>query len=188
MARSRQVSGVRETRLLRSKWRGQETEPGQRDCGADCESVGKNHPLPTATAPVLDPIIHCLVEAMDGTALSRGVQGFAVRVARALNRLWRRVGRVFADRFHAHILRTPKEVRVALLYVLRNERHHGIWLAGLRPDPFSSGARFNGWRAFVASAKELRWTIALPEPRTWLLSVGWRRHGELGLDESPAPG
>lgn len=131
--------------------------------------------------------IHCLCEAVDGRALSRGVQGLAVRLARALNKLWKRAGKAFAERFHSHILRTPKEVRTALLYVLQNARHHGIWIASLRPDPFSSGARFDGWRGFVASALELSETVALPEPRTWLFRVGWRRHGELGLDESPVP-
>ncbi len=40
--------------------------------------------------------IHCLCEAVDGRALSRGVQGLAVRQARALNKLWKRAGKAFA--------------------------------------------------------------------------------------------
>jgi len=45
--------------------------------------------------------VHLLVEANDGVALEAGVKGLAVRIARALNRAWRRSGRVFADRYHA---------------------------------------------------------------------------------------
>ena len=74
-------------------------------------------PVPTATAPVPDPTLHLVAESSDERALSRGMTGLAVRIARGLNRLWRRVGEVFPDRYHARILATPRAVRVALLYV-----------------------------------------------------------------------
>jgi REP element-mobilizing transposase RayT len=54
--------------------------------------------------------LHLLVEAEDATALSRGMQGLAIRCARAINRVLRRRGKVFADRFHSHALRAPREV------------------------------------------------------------------------------
>jgi len=38
-----------------------------------------------------------LVEAEDERALSRGMQGLAVRIARGVNRALERTGRVFAD-------------------------------------------------------------------------------------------
>jgi hypothetical protein len=34
-------------------------------------------------------------------------------------------GRVFVDRYHAHALLTPREVRAALVYVLQNWAKHG---------------------------------------------------------------
>src|SRR5687768_6395278 len=37
---------------------------------------------------VLDDHLHLIVEAADRTALRRGLQGLAIRIARALNRLW----------------------------------------------------------------------------------------------------
>ena len=43
-----------------------------------------------------------------------------IRIARVLNKLWRRRGRVFADRYHDRILKTPREVKNALVYVLAN--------------------------------------------------------------------
>jgi hypothetical protein len=127
--------------------------------------------------------LHFIAEARDGRALSHGMQGLSVRVARALNKLWCRTGSVFADRFHARVLRTPREVRCALLYVLQNARHHGLRLHGI--DPCSSGARFDGWACRVPVPA--RRPAAVPA-RTWLLRIGWRRHGLIGLDEEPRRG
>jgi REP element-mobilizing transposase RayT len=74
--------------------------------------------------------IHLLVEAQDRQALSRGMQGLGVRVARGLNRGMQRRGHVLQERFHAHILRTPTEVKRARQYLLQNARKH----YGLRGD------------------------------------------------------
>jgi REP element-mobilizing transposase RayT len=93
---------------------------------------------------VLSHHLHLVCEAQDERALSRGMKGLCVRIARALNRLWHRVGSVFSDRYHAHVLKTPREVRYALNYVLHNAARHGARLVG--PDPCSSGAWFDGWR------------------------------------------
>lgn len=68
---------------------------------------------------------HLLVEARNRSSLSRGIGGLATRIARRLNRLWGRTGGIFADRYHDRILRTPREVRNALRYVLNNARKHG---------------------------------------------------------------
>jgi REP element-mobilizing transposase RayT len=70
--------------------------------------------------------LHLIVEAIDRRALSRGVQGLSIRVARAVNRQLQRKGRLFADRYHARALKTPREVRFALRYVLLNVRKHAV--------------------------------------------------------------
>jgi len=127
--------------------------------------------------------VHFLVEAGNRDLLSRWLGGLATRMARRLNRLWNRRGRVFADRYHDRILRTPREVRNALRYVLNNARKHGIFLRGDRPDPCSSGRWFDGWRDWLARAPGSPLALA----RTWLLRVGWRRHGRIGLVERPGP-
>ena len=117
--------------------------------------------------------IHLVVEADGRESLSRGMQGLAIRMARALNRAWTRTGKVFSDRYHAHVLRTPREVRHALAYVLHNARKHGVRLIGAI-DPFSSGAWFDGWsgRSTVGDRD-----APVVEARTWLLRIGWRRRG-----------
>ena len=112
------------------------------------------------------------------------MKGLAVRIAHGLNRLWRRAGSVFADRYHARILESPRAVRIALTYVLQNARKHGAWRAAA-PDPFSSGLSFDGWKGTWARREQGRSRL-LPRARTWLLSFGWLRHGLLDLRESPA--
>jgi hypothetical protein len=126
-----------------------------------------------------------LVEAENNESLSRGMQGLLVRVARALNRLWVRKGRVFSDRYHAHVLRTPREVRNALVYVLHNARHHGLRiLSGL--DAYASGFWFSGWREGMPILVGSQGPLPLTEATTWLMCAGWRqRHGLIGRSESP---
>jgi REP element-mobilizing transposase RayT len=129
--------------------------------------------------------VHAIVEARDATALARGAQGLSVRIAKALNRAWGRRGRVFADRYHSRALRTPREVRYALAYVLNNARKHGARVEGI--DPYSSGAAFDGWRE--PRARDVVRTLAPPvvRARAWLLTTGWRRHGLVGVTEVPGP-
>lgn len=55
--------------------------------------------------------VELVVEADDKVALARGMQGFQVSAAKALNRLTGRRGTVFPDRYRMRILRTRIEVR-----------------------------------------------------------------------------
>jgi len=75
---------------------------------------------------------------------------------------------------------SPREVRSALVYVLQNGRKPGAWSARC-PDVFSSGRWFEGWRDGGAESGR-----PLPRARTWLLNLGWRRRGLIGLLELPA--
>lgn len=136
--------------------------------------------------------VHLLVEAVDKWALSNGLRAFMIATARSLNRALERRGVVFATRYHATPLATPRQVRNALAYVMNNWRHHGEDQRGAAQrraaiDPYSTGILFDGWRDAPAR-------FALPgnyEPlpvagaRTWLLTAGWRRHPLIGLREVP---
>jgi putative transposase len=78
--------------------------------------------------------VHLILEAPDRVALGRGMKGLGVRIARALNRMMGKRGRVLGDRYHLHILRTPTEVRHAVHYLENNAHNH----YGLdEPDPFT---------------------------------------------------
>lgn len=67
---------------------------------------------------------HLIVEARGKDALARGMRSIAARLARALNRVAGRSGPVMDSRYHSRSLRTPREVRRALAYVLLNARRH----------------------------------------------------------------
>ena len=125
--------------------------------------------------------VHLIAEADTGRALSSGVRGLAIRIARAVNRALARTGRVWGERYHARALTTPREVRNALVYVMANFRKHLKHVTGI--DPCSSAAWFTGWR-------EQPTTHGIGPPpvaaaRTWLARVGWLRHGAIGLHERP---
>jgi REP element-mobilizing transposase RayT len=132
--------------------------------------------------------LHALVEATSQRDLACGMKSVAARLARAVNRVFSLRGRVLADRYHLHVLRTPREVRNALAYVLLNARRHlaktGRRLPAAALDPASSGRWFSGWRARHPSPHE---PCPVAAPRTWLLSFGWRRHGLLDRAEIPGP-
>ena len=130
--------------------------------------------------------LHFIVEAKDRPSLSRGLQALQVRMARSLNRIWKRTGSVFSDRYFDRILRSPKQVRNALCYVLHNARKHGLKLPADMPDPFTSGDSFDGWREPFADEPEDCSAGLVSRARTWLLRTGWRRHGLISLAASPA--
>jgi len=126
--------------------------------------------------------VHLIVEAEGKDALARGMRGLAIRCALAVNRTLARRGALWAERYHASALRTPRMVRNALVYVLANARKHLRVVAGI--DPRSSARWFDGFR----DAMPRRDAAPPTRPaRTWLLRFGWRRRGLLSVDEGPAP-
>ena len=126
--------------------------------------------------------VHLIVEGADRARVIRGIQGLVIRVALAVNRAAQRRGSVWDDRYHARELRSPREVRNAIAYVLLNWKKH-TREASVTIDGCSSGAWFDGWRDAVPSTTEASPVVAA---HTWLVRVGWRRHGLLCLDEGPA--
>jgi REP element-mobilizing transposase RayT len=101
--------------------------------------------------------MHLIVESPSTPALSRAMQGFSVRVARGLNRMMKRRGRAFAERFDAHVLASPREARNAIAYVRNNRRKHlaqmGQIVSPSYVDEYSSVAK----------------VIPLPSPELWLV-------------------
>ena len=127
-------------------------------------SVMKNH-------------VHLIVEA-DGTrALTRGMQGLAIRLAKGLNKLMGRTGEVFADRYHAHPLETPTETRNAIAYVMNNARIHARRSG--KPGPRGADEyAVSHEQLHVCTALWRRLSSAGPpvvEPREFMLREGWQR-------------
>jgi REP element-mobilizing transposase RayT len=132
--------------------------------------------------------LHLIVEGNGKVALGRGLQGLTSRLARRSNSRLGRRGPVFADRF-GRSLATPSEVRNATVHVLTNAAKHAepIPDRGTTPirglDPCSSAHWFHGWDV-AAPPQQAASPVATP--RTWLLRVGWRRHGAIARTSMPA--
>jgi len=141
---------------------------------------------------ILNDHLHFLAEAENRQALSRALQGLLIRIARALNKLWQRRGSVFADRYHDRALTSPRAVRNALCYVLANGKKHAAEGRAVTVpqaiDMFTSAPWFDGFleRFTVRNLPSLQPPVA--PPRTWLLSIGWRRRGLLSVHDLPATG
>jgi putative transposase len=130
--------------------------------------------------------VHLIGEASDAAALRAGATGLGVRTARAINKALGRKGQVWGDRYHARDLKTPREVRNAIVYVLMNFRkHHRGPLEHLNDslDPCSSAVWFEGFRGRAPTST---WPPPTRPPRTWLAAIGWRRHCLIAITEHPA--
>jgi REP element-mobilizing transposase RayT len=132
--------------------------------------------------------LHLVVEAAGKAALGRGMKSVAARLARAVNRVFGRRGPVLDGRYQLRVLRTPREVRNALAYVLLNAREHWRSRGGTPPpvrlDEASSARWFDGWRPGwrpPAGAEPPE----VAEAHTWLLTTGWRRHRLIDPAEVP---
>jgi REP element-mobilizing transposase RayT len=142
--------------------------------------------------------LHLIVEADDERALRRAMKSFEISFSKNVNRALGRRGHVFADRYHVERLETPAQVRSALAYVLGNWRKHGedADLAGVRRrmDRYSTAPYFDGWD--TGTPELIRFDeLPFPEdgalpirfPKSWLLRVGWKKHGLLSPWHRPGP-
>jgi REP element-mobilizing transposase RayT len=105
--------------------------------------------------------LHAIVEASEASGLARGVQALLIRIARAVNRVLGRSGKVFTERYHAHVLKTPTEVANAVAYVLWNSTVHA-----------ARKGREVRWDA-VDQLSSAANSYYVAQPRTWLLRMGW---------------
>ena len=92
--------------------------------------------------------------------------------------------RAFKERYHLHVLKTPTEVKNALLYVLLNHSKHRKFISYM--DEFSSAQYFSDWKLLLRGQyqpvleQELDQFTPLASDflkpaESWLGKVGWRR-------------
>jgi putative transposase len=128
------------------------------------ERVGRHANFRVVHFSVQHNHMHLIVEADDRRAMSNGLRTLLSCVALGLNAVMGAKGRRFDDRYHQHILATPREVRNAVYYVLGNRAEHlarwGRVVDGDAADRFSS-----------------RIERVVHQPRSWLLREGWTRAG-----------
>jgi hypothetical protein len=132
-----------------------------------------------------------IVEASHKQALSRGMQSFAIRAARALNNEWGSCDEVFLERYHASQITTARYARHALAYVLNNWRRHREDFANGREiaahlDPYSSGVSFDGWTMKFGTHPNYN-PLPVSPPKTRLLCDDWKPFGLIDPHECPGP-
>jgi hypothetical protein len=111
--------------------------------------------------------------------------GLVIRVARAVNLVLHRRGSLWSDRYHSRALRTPREVRLGIIYVVLNFRKHVPGAKGV--DPCSSAFWLDGWKVPPSSGppEPLASEHPIRAAQTWLAQKGWQRAGLIGSDEGP---
>lgn len=138
--------------------------------------------------------LHLIVEASSGFDLGCGMKSVGVRLVRAVQKTFgmrRGRGPLLRDRFHLHVLRSPREVRRAIAYVLLNARRHAaqrgvaLYRRVARVDPASSGRWFDGWKRSDLAFERGCEAPAVARARSWLLGVAWRRAGLVDVSEVP---
>jgi hypothetical protein len=112
--------------------------------------------------------VHMICEAENARSLSRGMQGLCVRIAYALNQLWKRAGKLFEERFHCRQMKTP------------HLHHEWVPVGSARRnsiDLFSSACFFDGWSRPAGALHLASGPCPFPQARTFLMTKGWRKHG-----------
>lgn len=121
--------------------------------------------------------IHLFAEARDNGKLRSGTASFGSSFGKAVSKLNRRTGSVFAGRFHLRVLKSPRQTKNALAYVLLNHSKHEGSVP--YPDERSSAAYFSDWHILLG--RKYRKLVAeerpsyLTEAESWLARVGRRR-------------
>ena len=127
--------------------------------------------------------LHLLVEVDSKRALSSGMHALLIRIAKNLNRYWRRKkGSVFAERYFARAVEGCYQIKRALVYVLNNGRKHGVWSSPTRPDPYSSGPWYTGWDGPRDTCRPLR---SPPVVRANDMYLGMPSFRNVSLDHVP---
>ena len=131
--------------------------------------------------------LHLLIEGDNHVALTNGMKSLGARLGKLVNRVFDRSGPALDGRYHARPIGTPLEARRALAYVLLNARRHWIKRHRALPpadlDAASSARWFDGWLSIPVRQTTAECEVA--PARTWLLRVGWRRHGLIAPNEVP---
>lgn len=116
--------------------------------------------------------VHLVVEADRAAALGVAMRALSIRLTLRMNALLGTTGRFLSDRYHAHVLRTPTEVRRAVAYVVGNHASHARRRGEVVPDGFvdpCSSAAPIGLDGLPPAVRP---------PRTWLLASAVVREPE----------
>ena len=113
--------------------------------------------------------IHLIVEATHNAILTKGMRSLTITFSKGVAR-----GRIQIERYHLHVLKTLRETRNAVHYVLFNEQKH-FGLKKAHVNDFSSLGAIRGLRKLAQSAsmtiivRKIEEINFLDAPKGWVI-------------------
>jgi len=153
------------------------------ECFKECAEKAKTAGLRVIHFSVQSNHIHILAECRDNPTLSKGMKSLGCRLGKAIRQRCGGRGSVFKGRFHLHVLKTPREAKNGLGYVLLNQSKH----QGLIPynDRYSSAGYFYEWKKLLGRKvgpilsdwrkRDRPLPSYLSAPKSWLAREGWMK-------------
>jgi len=113
--------------------------------------------------------VYLICEPRSGEDLSEGMKGLTVRFSKAINKVWRRKGSIFSERYVVTLLREPEELRRTLARLLYGDARDG------KIDSGSSLVWRDTKSELAPVIAELDEEIGVVPPRTKLLRDAERK-------------
>lgn len=135
------------------------------------------HGLKILHFSMLSNHIHLIIEAVDNEVLTKGMRSLTVTFAKGLNK-----GKIQIERYHLHVLKTLRETKNAIQYVLFNQQKHekGIYT---RIDEYSSVLFLRDGRKIIQHyAQRMKLTIEIKRTELWEMDIGRSYLSRRGLD------
>ena len=86
---------------------------------------------------------------------------------------------------HQVVIRSARQMKNVLRYVLRNCERHGVIHVGA-PDPYSSGVYFFWFTGFCPDAAIHAMELPISPPRSELQRERWKDHGHFAVSAKAA--
>ena len=114
--------------------------------------------------------IHLIVETPTNQTLTKGMRSLTITFAKGINK-----GRIQLERYHLHVLRSPRETKNVTTYVLFNKQKHEKGTCSTIDGYSSVYGNKDLIKAFARETKTLLKVLPAdpwntPKPKTWLLT------------------
>lgn len=121
--------------------------------------------------------VHFFSEAGSNESLRSGMASFGSGFGKGVRKATGGKGSVFEGRYHLRVLKTPRQTKNALAYVLLNHSKHEGSLP--YPDDYCSARYFGDWKSLLGGRYRVLSADEPPEflsvARSWLGREGWRK-------------
>ena len=121
--------------------------------------------------------IHLIIEAASNEVLTKGMRSLTVTMAKGL-----RKGRIQKERYHLHVLKSLREAKNAIRYVLFNQQKHEKGTYS-KIDEYSSLLSLKtGLKLAQHYAQQMKITISIKKSERWEGDVGQSYLSKRGLE------